>query len=98
VARTCSGCDRAGLRVERYLCQQLTRRRLAHRPRVAGIGRPLGAAARDVIPFGYTQIGERGTIIDAAIRTQCAQIPLPGIDLDRIYVRLLLIAALCIVA
>ena len=54
VARACSGCDRTGLWVERYLCQQLTRRRLAHRPRVAGIGRPLGGAARDVIWFGYT--------------------------------------------
>jgi hypothetical protein len=73
------------LRVKRYFGQQFTGRRLAHRPRVAGIGAPPGGAARHVVSVGDAQLGERGTIVDAGVGAQRAQIPLPGVDLDRIY-------------
>jgi hypothetical protein len=43
---------------------------------------------RDVIRVGCSQVGQRRTVIDAAVGTQCAQIPLPGVDLDTVYVRL----------
>jgi hypothetical protein len=41
-----------------------------------------------MLRIGDTQIGERRTIVDAAVGAQRAQIPLTGVDLDRIYVRL----------
>jgi hypothetical protein len=79
-----SACDVSRRRIQRHLGQQLTGRRIAYRPRVARVGRPLGGAARDVVSIGATELGQCGTVVDAIVGTQAAQIPLPGVDLDGI--------------
>jgi len=84
VAGAPSGGDRSGRRIQRHLGQQLTGRGLTHRPRVARVCGPLGVTACDVLRVGYAEIGQRGTVVDAAVGPQAAQIPLPGVDLDRV--------------
>src|ERR1700722_9456620 len=88
VAGTPSGGDCSGRRIQRHLGQQLTGRGLTHRPRVARIRGPLGVTACDVLPVGYAEIGQCGTVVDAAVGSQAAQIPPPGVDLDWVQVRL----------
>ncbi len=46
----------------------------------------MGITARDVLLVGYAEIGQRGTVVDAAVGPQTAQIPLPGVDLDWVQV------------
>src|ERR1700733_2205687 len=89
VAGAHSGGDRSGRRIQRHLGQQLTGRGLTHRPRVARVRGPLGIAARDVLRVDDAEIGQRGTVVDAAVSPQGAQIPLPRVDLDWVQVRLL---------
>jgi hypothetical protein len=74
--------DSAGRRIQCHLGQQLAGRRLAYRPRVARVGRPVRVGARDVIGVGDAEFGQRGTVVDALVGAQAAQIPLPGVDLD----------------
>src|SRR5271154_7224625 len=90
VAGAPSGGDRSGGRIQCHLGQQLTGRGLTHRPRVARVRGPLGVTACDVLRVGYAEIGQRATVVDAAVGPQAAQIPLPGVDLDGVQVRLLL--------
>src|ERR1700722_7989663 len=88
VAGAPSGGDRSGRRIQCPLGQQLTGRGLTHRPRVARVRGPLGVTACDVLLVGYAEIGQRGTVVDAAVGPQAAQIPPPGVDLDWVQVRL----------
>src|SRR5277367_782326 len=90
VAGAPSGGDRSGRRIQRHLGQQLAGRGLTHRPRVARVRGPPSVTACDVLRVGYAEIGQRGTVVDAAVGPQAAQIPLPGVDLDWVQVRLLL--------
>src|ERR1700734_1920414 len=85
-----SGGDRSGRRIQRHLSQQLTGGGLTYRPRVARVRGPLGSTARDVLRVDHAEIGQRGTVVDAAVGPQAAQIPLPGVDLDLVQVWLLL--------
>jgi hypothetical protein len=35
-----------------------------------------------VVGIGHAELGQGGTVVDAFVGPQAAQIPLPGIDLD----------------
>jgi hypothetical protein len=35
-----------------------------------------------MVQVGYAELGQRRTVVDAAVGAQSAQIPLPGVDLD----------------
>src|SRR3984957_6231156 len=85
-----SGSDCSGRRIQRHLGQQLTGGGLTYRPRGARVRGPMGITARDVLRVDHAEIGQCGTIVDAAVGPQAAQIPLPGVDLDLFQVRLLL--------
>lgn len=37
-----------------------------------------------MVGVGHAEIGQRGTVVDAAVGPQRPQIPLPGVDLDGI--------------
>lgn len=76
--------DVSGRPIKCHLGQQFTGRGLADCPRVARVRRPFGHTARDVVRIGCTEFGQRGTVVDAIVGTQAAQIPLPGVDLDRV--------------
>jgi hypothetical protein len=84
-------------RIKPHLGEQFACRRLAHRPRIADVGGPAGSAVADVVGVGFAESSQGGPVVDTVISTQRPQIARAGIDLDGLDVRLLLIAALCIV-
>ena len=40
-----------------------------------------------MVGIGCAELGQRGTVVDAIVGAQAAQIPLAGVDLDWIHVR-----------
>src|SRR2546421_446263 len=70
------------LGIQRDLGEQFAGGRLADGPRVPGVVVPAVLCVMDVVEVGFPELGESGTVIDAVVIPQRAQIPSAVVDLD----------------